>query len=294
MAENKKDNTKETKKKEETKETKTKKEPKEESKLKKETKEDKFDEAEFLKKVEKAASKGVTQANLRSAFISSLPAIIAVCLLAYIIVPKINYLSNGFSSFFRVDAPVEDHDLTLENSGFLGHTVADFEDAVLGDSEKLKKLEVFRQEISDVASITDTGLFNIGAFTKNQLITYHGTAVYTVDLGKLSKGDISMNEDEKIITIKIPHAVQEEINIPEDQIQFGDTNRGLLAFGDIKMTAEQAAKVQAEARARMEAKLDADDVIDIADRFAILSVWEIYSPVIKGVARDYSLEVVFK
>jgi hypothetical protein len=28
-----------------------------------------------------------------------------------------------------------------------------------------------------------------------------------------------------------------------------------------------------------------------AERFAILSVWEMYSPIVKGVAKDYSLEV---
>lgn len=97
-----------------------------------------------------------------------------------------------------------------------------------------------------------------------------------------------------MITLKIPHAVQEEINIPEDEIQFGDTTKGLLAFGDIKMTAEQAAQIQAEARKKMQKKLDEDNVAAIADRFAKLSVWELYNPIIKGVAKEYSLEVVFR
>jgi hypothetical protein len=44
----------------------------------------------------------------------------------------------------------------------------------------------------------------------------------------------------------------------------------------------------------MQEKLDTSNVLDNADRFAILSVWEMYSPIIKGVAKDYSLEVVFR
>ena len=40
--------------------------------------------------------------------------------------------------------------------------------------------------------------------------------------------------------------------------------------------------------------LNADNVLATADRFAKLSVWEMYSPIIKGVAKDYSLEVEFK
>ena len=189
---------------------------------------------------------------------------------------------------------MENHDVTLDNNGILGYTAADFEEAILGDSSKLKKLEVYSQKISDVSTITDTGLLNWGIFTKNQLITFNGTAVYTVDLSNLKKSDISYNEEEKLITLKIPHAVQEEINIPEEEIQFSDTNKGLLAFGDIKMTVEQAMKVQAEARKKMEEKLALDNVLQTADRFAKLSVWEIYSPIIKSVAKDYTLEVVFR
>ena len=44
----------------------------------------------------------------------------------------------------------------------------------------------------------------------------------------------------------------------------------------------------------MEEKLKSDNVQATADRFAVLTVWELYSPIIKGVAKDYSLEVVFR
>ena len=60
------------------------------------------------------------------------------------------------------------------------------------------------------------------------------------------------------------------------------------------MSAEDAAKIQAEARSKMEEKLDDETILETADRFAILTVWELYSPIIKGVAKDYSLEVEFR
>ena len=44
----------------------------------------------------------------------------------------------------------------------------------------------------------------------------------------------------------------------------------------------------------MEEKLDDVKILETADRFAILSVWEMYSPIVKGVAKDYSLEVEFR
>lgn len=255
---------------------------------------DQFNEEELLKKVEKAAQKGAARTGFKNILLQALPSLIAVALLAYIIVPKVNSLHDGLQSFFKFDEPVADHDATIENHGFFGYTAADFEDAILGDSSKLKKLEVYQQKVSDVASITDTGLLNWGVFTKNQLITYNGTVVYTVDLSAIKKTDIRFDEEAKIITLYIPHAVQEEINIPEDEIMFGDTTKGLLAFGEIKMTVEQAAEVQKGTRERMQKKLDDDRVLETADRFAKLMVWELYSPIIKGVAKDYSLEVEFR
>jgi len=253
-----------------------------------------FNEEELLKKVEKAAQKGAAKTTFAKALVNSLPSIIVICLLAYLIGSKVTSFKESFESIFHIDEPVENHDVTLDNNGILGYTAADFEEAILGDSSKLKKLEVYSQKISDVSTITDTGLLNWGIFTKNQLITYNGTVVYTVDLSTLKNSDISFSEEDRTITLKIPHAVQEEINIPEDEIQFGDTTKGLLAFGDIKMTAEQAAKVQAEARNKMMQKLEEEKVLETADRFALLSVWELYSPIIKSVARDCSLEVVFR
>ncbi len=253
-----------------------------------------FNEEEFLKKVEQAAKRGAGRGgSIWQTLLHYLPTILILAMI-FMIGARVNAFGAGISSMFHFDNGVQNHDMALEDNGIFGYTAADFQQAILGDSEKLKKLEVFRQDVSDATTITKTGFFNWNALSKTKLITYNGTVVYTVDLSSLSANDISVNEEEKIITLKIPHAVQEEINIPEDAIQFGDTERGLLAFGDLQMTPEQISQVQAGAREKMEEKLKADNVLETADRFAKLSVWEMYSPIIKGVARDYSLEVEFR
>lgn len=253
-----------------------------------------FNEEEFLEEVKKASRSGARSGRGSSLLLQFQPALVILGVLMVFVVPKINSMQTSLLSIVQFDKPAEQHDLVIENNGFGGYTAADFEEAILGDSAKQKKLQVFSQEVSDVSTITNTGLLNWGIFTKNQIITYSGTALYTVDLAALSAEDIDFNEEEKIITIHVPHAQQEEINIPEDRIKFGDTNRGLLAFGDIKMTPEQSTSIQAEARNKMQEKLVSGNTQVTADRFAKLAVWEMYSPFIKGVAKDYSLEVKFK
>ena len=86
--------------------------------------------------------------------------------------------------------PVENHDLTVENDGIFGFTVADFEDAILGEATRQRLLVVEEQEVYDNATITDTGLFNWGVFNKKQVITIHGTGQYTIDLSQVTAQDI--------------------------------------------------------------------------------------------------------
>ena len=194
----------------------------------------------------------------------------------------------------QLSVPVEDRDLTLENHGVLGYTAADFQDAILGDSKQLKKLEVFTTDISGAATLIDTGLGNLKVFTKSQLLTYKGTVTYTVDLGELEKDDITLDEESMTVHVKIPHAVQGEININENEIEVGDVDRGLLGIGEISMTPEENQKVQSEARNKMQETLDEEDTISEADRFAKMSVWEIYQPIIDKVTTGYSLVVEIK
>ena len=85
-----------------------------------------------------------------------------------------------------------------------------------------------------------------------------------------------------------------KITVPRDEIEFGDVSRGILAFGDIKMTPQEQSEVEAKAVANMEERLAETGQDIVADRFAKLSVWEIYQPIVKTVAKDYSLEVIFQ
>ena len=202
---------------------------------------------------------------------------------------------DTFKMFFTRDAAVEDHDLTLENHGIFGYTAADFAEAVLGKDQELKKLEVYSIEVSDVATITDAGLFRIKAFSKYQYITYHGTAVYTVDLSGLGKDDITLDEKTKTVTLTVPAVMLEPINIPSEQIEFGDVKRNsVFAFGDIKLNAENQAKIETEAKNRMLEKLETDNVAADAAKAAEHSIWEIFQPVITGVSPQYKLRIEFR
>ena len=51
------------------------------------------------------------------------------------------------------------------------------------------------------------------------------------------------------------------------------------------------AKIQEEARNKMTEKLEEQKSAEVADRFAKMSVWEMYQPMIDKVTSGYSLNV---
>ncbi len=203
-------------------------------------------------------------------------------------------VKDAFRALFTTETAVEDRDLTLINHRIFGYKAADFAEAVLGDEEQLKKLEVYSRDVSDVSTITQAGLFKSKAFSKYQLITYNGKAVYTVDLSGLKADDITLDEETKVVTMKVPLPQLEPINIPSEDIQFGDVEKGAFAFGNIKLTPEQQAEVETHAKARMLEKLEAENVAADAKAAAEHSIWEIFQPVISNMSSKYKLKVEFK
>ena len=255
-----------------------------------------IDQDEMQKEIKKAENRGKRKGwfgRIRS-FIVGVICGVLLLTLAFSYIHSMNFL-DSLKSFFSREAPVEGHDLTLENHGIFGYTVADFADAVLGKKQELKKLEVYSREVSDVATLTEAGLFRIKAFSKYQYITYNGTAIYTVDLSGLSKDNISLDEEKKIVTLTVPDVVLEPINIPSEQIEFGDVEKNtVFAFGDIKLTPENQAKVETEAKDKMLKKLEEENVKADAAKAAEHSIWEIFQPIVSGVSPEYTLKIVFE
>ena len=245
-----------------------------------------------LKKAERRGRRKGWLARIRTFFVGIIAGMLILTLFtAYMHGLKVK---DTFKALFTTETAVEDRDLTLINHRIFGYKAADFAEAVLGDEEQLKKLEVYSREVSDVATLTQAGLFKIKAFSKYQVITYNGKAVYTVDLSGLTADDITLDEETKTVTMKVPEPQLEPINIPSENIQFGEVEKEAFAFGNIKLTPEQQAEVETQAKERMLAKLDEEKTVEDAKLAAQHSIWEIFQPMISNLSSKYTLKVEFR
>ncbi|MBQ1288967.1 MAG: DUF4230 domain-containing protein [Erysipelotrichaceae bacterium] len=208
-------------------------------------------------------------------------------------------LTVGISYHFRkpllqkIEHLKETTDLFLDNT-FLGYTAADFEEGVIGAATEHKELIVMEQEISVTTTITKAGLANLEIFSKSKDITMVGAGVYTVDLSGIRLSNIEVDNEEKVVRIHIPHAKLQYVNIDFSRTQFSDTEKGLLAFGDISLTTEQQNELQVSVEQAMRQELETNEnVLKNADEMAVMKTWEIFQPLITSVAVDYRVEMVF-
>lgn len=256
----------------------------------------------FLESVEKAAFEGAKAgakegrkksllANAGGRLASKVLALLLVVAVVMATFPNINVFYK-IRQGLGFDKDVSGYDMTIVNHGIFGYTAVDFADAVLGNASQLKKIEVYERNVTDIATVTDAGLLKIKLFSKCQQIEYSGVATYVVDMSSISKNSFSVDEKKHIVTIEIPHAELKDINVNE--VKFGELEKGVLAFGKIKMTAERSNQIEEEARKKMLKKLKAEKEVEKADEFAQKVIWELFYPQIAEVSPGYSLEISFK
>ena len=178
-------------------------------------------------------------------------------------------------------------------SGKLGRrTVAEFREPIILNHGQESRLIVHTARLSETISIADEGLGGWGWTSVYQDIVFEGEAQYTVDLSKLTEADFTVNNELKTITVRIPYAVLEPINIPADQIKFLDPKKGWAAPSDIKLTPEQNAQLMIQVNDRMKAKLIDEDIMSVANENAKLVVAQLLAATVQSVDPEYTVIVV--
>ncbi|MBE6118403.1 MAG: DUF4230 domain-containing protein [Erysipelotrichaceae bacterium] len=246
------------------------------------------EEKNLQEMIENAVKESIKKENRKNRFLSTL-------------IPLIGYALILCSLWFIYDrirpktpeiAPVEDHDVTLDNNGILGFTAADFEEAVLGKSQMQQLLIVDEQEVSVTSIITQAGLFNWDITSKTVNETIYGTGTYTVDLSRVTRDSIIFDQDLFTVIIHVPYPELHAVTFNPEKTQIGDTKKGWLAFGEIKLTPEEQKEFETAAITKLTTRLNEQECFDTAVRFARLAAYELYQPVVSAVSPAYKVTIV--
>lgn len=209
-------------------------------------------------------------------FIVKYGVIATVCLIACITVASIVYNIN------------QPKHIEGNKRYTIGSNKVHFEETILGQAEKKKELIVYTQGLTAEYTVTQEGLFSLPIFKKSQRIDFAGKVTYSIDLSRLRKEDITVNDKDRTITLNISSSElkQDVIYLPEDTKCYDIERGSFLAFGDIKMTAEERTQLDASAVQSLRSTIDSDPKIKKeAKKYAEQSISELFQPVI-----DYAIE----
>ena len=191
----------------------------------------------------------------------------------------------------QIEQEMAENRIVLSKSGGR-RTVAEFKEPIILNHGKESRLIVHTAHLSETISIASEGLGGWEWTSTYQDIVYEGDAQYTVDLSRLSEDDFIVNNELKTLTVRIPYAVLDPINIRDDQIKFRDVKKGWAAPKDIKMTAEENTQLRIQVADKMKAKLIDDDIIAVANENAKTVVAELLAATVHSIDPEFSVVVV--
>ena len=190
-----------------------------------------------------------------------------------------------------IQQEMDDNHIELSSGGGR-RTVVDFKEPIILTHGNDSRLIVYTARLSENVTLADEGWGGIKCLSTYQDAVYYGLAEYTVDLSQLSEEDFIVNNELKILTVRIPYAVLSPITILDDETQFYDPQKGWAAPKDIELTPEEYTIVMMEIKEKMKAQLIDEDMIATANEEAKIVVAELLTATVQAVDPEFTVVIV--
>lgn len=172
-------------------------------------------------------------------------------------------------------------------------SVAEFQPVIMEKFNEESELVVCSVETTESLDLKQMGIFDWNVLNKTQSLKYKGIGTFYVDLSSLGEKNIRLDNDRKAVVIEIPHTKMAPVEIDPEKFEAGETQKGLLAFGELKFTPQEYNNLEREVRSRIEKAVHTDGNFKKADENAVAEMKKIYEPVVKLIDDDYTVEIEF-
>ena len=197
-----------------------------------------------------------------------------------------------YDSYLRPETPV--HTVSTEQAEtILNRVSVDYADVVVGESRRTGELIVYEQDLSVTQTITSS-LLNIDLFRRSMDVTSYGTAIYTIDLSSVKAEDVSYQEETASLSVAVPHAALKTVDVHAEQTEFSDIDRGILGWGDIRLTPEQENLLQQELYRELAAEAQSSANLIKADNSGEDAVRTLFRTVLAKTDPGIRVEIIFR
>lgn len=182
--------------------------------------------------------------------------------------------------------------LSSEPSNESNKVDVEINEVILGEARRQMKLIVLEYEVC-AEQVWNDSWGEWGIFKKTKSIKTYGVGTYTVDLSALDAESISIDGEKLTVKITVPDVELDSVTVDFDKTEFEDTERGLLRFGDIKLTAEQSNEVNSACTEAMREKLNESSAMLAAKEAASEQIKNLFDKVLTEIDPDYEVSVSF-
>lgn len=162
------------------------------------------------------------------------------------------------------------------------------EESLINEIKSTSKIIPLEVELSKFITI-DKSWGSLEVFQKYKRIKFYANCSFYIDLSKLKKEDISLDESDLTITVSNPQIFT--IDILREKTTYEDSTNGLLRFGEITLTSEEFDEIQEEVYKSFEETLNEKDIYDQAIYNSKISLTNLFKQIIGD---DININILFK
>lgn len=213
---------------------------------------------------------------------------LAVNIVAIMVILVYGMFHKNVPAAAEVPQPYEEDVYVLND-----RSAAEFQPVIIEKFNEESELAVYTVEATESLDLKKIGLFDWSILNKTQSLKYKGMGTFYVDLSSLGENNISLDNEKKTVIIEIPHTKPAPIEIDPEKFEAGETEKGFLAFGNLKFTAQEYNDLEKEVRARIYEAVYTENNFKAADDRAVAEMKKIYEPLVKLIDDDYTVEIEF-
>jgi len=162
-------------------------------------------------------------------------------------------------------------------------------DTIIKQVKEQNNLIVLEVEAEQAIEV-NKAFWNLDVFKKSKSINFFGKGQFVLNLSSIKKEDIAVDDDSNKIILNIDTPTLENVFIDEEKTNFKQTQKGIFAFGDYKITFEEYNNLIADAKEKIKSKINSEIMIEKAKE----SAKDNLTKLLENILNNYDINVKFK
>lgn len=169
----------------------------------------------------------------------------------------------------------------------MGYKSVDIRNSVLAEARDVQRLVVREQDVSVDVELSQM-LWNIPLFEKTRVIHAYGVGAFGYDFSDWHEGVVHIDHNIREVTLSIGEPELLYVEADHEKTTFEETEHALLAFGDIRLSAEQMTVFNRDVQQAMKTKLQSAPMPELQSD-GQEAVRALFEPVILAIVPGYAI-----